>query len=192
MDTTEEKRRLRRQMASRRRAIPAAQAQAAARSVARLVAEQPEYRSAARVALYASLPDELPTGPLFERCRGEGKQVLFPRLVAEGLEFAAVEDPAMLQTGRFGVPEPGAARPRVELVAGDLVIVPGVAFDRSGNRLGRGGGSYDRAFPPDLPSPSRFGIAYAFQLVDEVPHGPDDRRVDAVVTEYGVFRRSFQ
>ncbi len=66
--------------------------------------------------------------------------------------------------------------------------MPGVAFDRRGRRLGRGGGHYDRVFPPATAAPLLLGVAFSFQLVDAVPVGPADRRVDGIVTELGIVR----
>jgi 5-formyltetrahydrofolate cyclo-ligase len=113
---------------------------------------------------------------------------LLPRVVAGRLEFAAVDDLATLETGRFGVLEPGAASSPVELTPSDLVFVPGVAFDRDGGRLGRGGGHYDRAFPSAPSAPVLVGVGFSLQLIERVPMGPLDRRVDGVITEVGVAR----
>jgi 5-formyltetrahydrofolate cyclo-ligase len=74
----------------------------------------------------------------------------------------------------------------VRLRPEDVVVVPGVAFDRAGHRLGRGGGFYDRAFANACPGPLRIGAAYMFQICSEVPHGSRDRSVDAIVTECGM------
>jgi 5-formyltetrahydrofolate cyclo-ligase len=72
---------------------------------------------------------------------------------------------------------------------GDLVLVPGIAFDAQGYRLGHGLGCYDAAFPPGAASPPLlFGVAYEFQIVESVPHGSRDRRVDAIVTERTIRR----
>jgi 5-formyltetrahydrofolate cyclo-ligase len=171
--------------------VPAAEAaRAASRIAARLLGE-PVLRSAPRVALYAALADEVPSRPLFEALVAAGKSCLFPR--AQGphaLAFARVTDWSELRPGRYGVLEPPAGAQAVALSEGDLVLVPGVAFDRAGHRLGRGGGFYDRAFPAGAPGgPRLWGIAYGFQLVDAVPHGPRDGRVEAVVTE-DVFQRA--
>lgn len=89
--------------------------------------------------------------------------------------------------GRFGVLEPPAGAPEEAPAVGDAVVVPGVAFDRAGGRLGRGGGHYDRAFPPGAPgAPLLVGFAHAFQLVECVPSDSHDRRMDAIVTERGM------
>jgi 5-formyltetrahydrofolate cyclo-ligase len=142
---------------------------------------------AARVALYAATPDELPTRPLFEGLTATRTVRLLPRIRGNALEFAAVERWDELRPGRYGVLEPPADRPRVALGPGDAVVVPGVAFDASGNRLGRGGGYYDRAFPPaDGAAPLLVGAGYAFQLLESVPHDSRDRAVDAIVSEVGL------
>lgn len=188
-DLAAEKAHLRRIVSQRRRAVPPAEAErAAARIAARLLVE-PVLRSARRIALYAALPDEVPSRPLFEALAVLGRPRLFPRVVRDaGLEFAVVADWSELQPGRYGVLEPPAQAEAAALAEGDVVLVPGVAFDRAGHRLGRGGGHYDRAFPAAAPSPPfLLGIAYELQLVDAVPHGEGDRRMQAVVTERGLY-----
>jgi 5-formyltetrahydrofolate cyclo-ligase len=187
-DPASEKRRLRRILSERRRAVPAAEAaRAASRIAARLLGE-PVLRSAPRVALYAALADEVPSRPLFEALVAAGKSCLFPR--AQGphaLAFARVTDWSELRPGRYGVLEPSAQASVIRPEAGDLVLVPGVAFDREGGRLGRGLGFYDRAFPVSAPRPPLLiGVAYQIQLIDAVPRVATDRRVDAVITEAGL------
>jgi 5-formyltetrahydrofolate cyclo-ligase len=135
------------------------------------------------VALYASLADELSTGPFAAKARRAGKALLWPRLAGRGLEFAParVED---LRPGRYGVPAPPPEIPAVALGPGDLLLVPGVAFDAAGRRLGRGGGHYDRVLAAsDGAVP--VGVGYAFQLVGEVPVEPHDRPVRAWLCEKG-------
>lgn len=176
-------------MARRLRAVPADRLAAAAALAARECLATPEFRAAHSVALYAALDDEVPTRPLFDAASAAGKRCLLPRCVDDVLEFAEVEQWDELQPGRFGVPAPPAhraPRPPSEL---ELVVLPGRAFDRLGNRLGRGQGYYDRTFGSRRPgSPVLLGLAYQVQLVETVPRGPDDRAVDLVVTEVGVVR----
>jgi len=181
VDLAARKAALRQTMAARRRARGPGLAAGAGVAVAARVEALDAFARAGRVALYAALPDELPTRPLFEAVRRHGKSALFPRLAGERLEFAPVERWEELRPGRYGVlePPPGAAGAGW----GDLVLVPGVAFDRTGHRLGRGGGTYDRTFAEAGEGVVLIGVAYEFQLVDEVPHGPGDRRLHAVVTE---------
>jgi 5-formyltetrahydrofolate cyclo-ligase len=187
-DLAAAKRRLRRLVSERRKAVAGEAAAGAAARIAAHLLEEPVLRGARRIALYAALPDEVPSRPLFEAFAALGKPLLFPRTTpGGGLEFAAVRDWSELVPGRYGVLEPPAQAPAQPLGEGDLVLVPGVAFDRAGRRLGRGRGFYDRAFP-SRGVPFLMGVAYEIQLVDAVPHGAGDRAVQAVVTERGVYR----
>ena len=187
-DPAAEKRRLRRVLSGRRQAVSPAEAARAASRIAERLRSEPTVRSARRVALYAALPDEVPSRPLFDALIALGKPCLFPRAQeAHALGFARVADWNELRPGRYGVLEPPAQAAVIRPEAGDLVLVPGVAFDRAGVRLGRGLGFYDRAFPASAPSaPLLIGVAYQIQLVDALPRVETDRRVDAVITELGL------
>lgn len=187
MSVEEAKRRLRRAMQAQRRALGAGPRAVAGEAVARRVQATPEWSAAERVALYVALPDELPTDALLRAVLGSGRTLLLPRAVGTGVEFAAQRDLGRLVRGRSGVAEPAPDAPAERLAPGDLVLAPGVAFDRGGGRLGRGIGAYDRALAAG-PRPPCFGLAFAFQLVDAVPVAPHDQRVDAVVTELEVVR----
>lgn len=167
----------------RERLPPAARA-AAGDAVARHVLAWDELRSGRRVALYSALPDEVPTAPLLHGLRQRGHLVLLPRIST--VDFAVCTDPETLVEGRFGILEPRAGAPASRLAADDLILVPGVAFDSAGGRLGRGGGWYDRALA--LHAGAVFGIAFHFQLVSVVPTRPWDRRVSGVFTERGLQR----
>lgn len=183
-DLEVEKRRLRHEMAARRRAVRRDEAEAAGREVAARLAGCPAFRAARRVAFYAALPDELPTRAAFDAARERGCCALFPAVEGERwLVFRPLERWEDLRPGRYGVPEPPKQGPAVQPVQGDLVLVPAVAFDAEGHRLGRGGGCYDAAFPPGGSAPLLYGVGFEFQVVDGVPHGSHDRRMDAIVTE---------
>ena len=96
----------------------------------------------------------MPSRPLFDALVAQGIPCLFPRVLEEhALAFARVTDWSELRPGRYGVLEPPALAAVTRPEEGDLVLVPGVAFDRAGNRLGRGQGYYDRAFPAGAPHP---------------------------------------
>jgi 5-formyltetrahydrofolate cyclo-ligase len=174
-------------MTSLRNAVPPEIARRAGAEVARRLIGLPELARPGRIALYAALAGELPTRSLFDALRQQGRTLLFPRCVGERLEFAATDRFEDLARGRYGVAEP--AGPAVPLVEDDVVVVPGLAFDDLGRRLGRGGGFYDRAFPPaPAAGPFLVGVAYEFQRLERIPAGREDRAVDAVVTECGMFR----
>jgi 5-formyltetrahydrofolate cyclo-ligase len=186
----ERKRALRAALAVRRRRVPPDVAAAAGRMVAAQLLTAPELEAAGCIGLYAALPDEIPTRLCFESLRRRGRPCLFPRMQGDrGLVFHRVDAWEELRPGRHGIPEPPESAPVLAPGASDVVLVPGVAFDAQGHRLGRGAGCYDAAFPPGAASPPLlFGLAYEFQLVDSVPHGSRDRRVDAIVTERTIRR----
>lgn len=157
----------------------------AGRAVASLVLRSPQLCTGRRVALYSSLPDEVPTGDMLEGLLERQHTVLLPRAGRNRqLEFALVHDPARLVPGPFGILEPSPDTPAELLHSRDLVLLPGVAFDAKGGRLGRGGGWYDRSLPLDVQA--LFGIAFHFQIIPCVPMAPLDRRVRGVFTEYGL------
>ncbi len=126
--------------------------------------------------------------PTFDAAAAAGKRILWPRVNAAGeLEVAPCEAPEGLVRGRLGVLEPSPEVERAELAEGDLLIVPGVAFTHAGERLGRGGGHYDRLLA-EARAAASIGVAFDIQIVREVPMEPHDRRVDWVVTENGIWR----
>jgi len=143
---------------------------------------------AERIALYAPLPDELSTSPLLASALAAGKHVLWPRLSAEGvLELAAAAPNELVRDGA-GFLAPPLDEPAVALSPADVVIVPGVGFTRAGDRLGRGGGHYDRLLAHC--AAASIGVAFDIQLVGELPTEPHDRGVDLVVTPGGMWRRA--
>jgi 5-formyltetrahydrofolate cyclo-ligase len=111
-------------------------------------------------------------------------------LAARGMVFASCDRVESLVPGRYGVREPAASIPGEALGADVLILVPGVAFDLRGGRLGRGGGVWDRALVETHGAPV-FGVGYDLQIVDRVPGEAHDRPVDALLTETGIrrFRR---
>jgi 5-formyltetrahydrofolate cyclo-ligase len=189
VDLEAAKDRLRREMAARRRGVRREEAEAAGLELAARLAECPAFLAARRVAFYAALPDELPTRVAFDAALERGCRALFPAVEGErSLVFRPLERWEDLRPGRYAVPEPPKAGPAVRLAQGDLVLVPGVAFDADGHRLGRGRGCYDAAFPAGASAPLLYGVGFEFQVVDAVPHGSRDRRMDAIVTERIILR----
>lgn len=184
MSVEEDKARQRLAMQERLRTVGREFRAEAGRAMARHVLAWPGLRPGRRVALFVALGDEIPTSALMEGLRGRGQPLLLPRAARNRLEFVEVSDEPPLIRGRFGVPEPDASTPPSELRAEDLVLVPGTSFDRTGGRLGRGGGWYDRSLVASLEDV--FGVAYSFQVVERVPVTERDRRVRGVFTEQGL------
>ena len=183
-DLDERKRRLRRELLARRRALADPAREAAGHAVVALLDTFEPFLRASTVALYAALPDELPTRPCFERLRRRGARVLLPRMAGERtLRFHPVDRWEELAPGRYGVLEPPAGSGGLPPGEAEVVLVPGVAFDPAGHRLGRGGGFYDAAFPPGGARPLLVGLGFELQVIEAVPCGSWDRTLDAVVTE---------
>lgn len=178
------KRQLRREMRELRRRVGPALRQAVGEAVARHVLAWPELRPGRRIALHSALPDEVPTERLMDALLRRGNQLLLPRAnEARGLDFARVSDLSILVEGSFGALEPPSCVPSEQLLPDDVVLLPGLAFDATGARLGRGGGWYDRSLPRYVTA--LFAIAFEFQLVPSVPTTVLDRRVRGVFTERG-------
>jgi len=161
-----------------------------ARAIAEHLVAAPEVRRAATVAVYVSVGTEPGTGPLLESLAATGKRVVLPVLLPDGdLDWAVYDGPASLVPARLGLLEPTGPRLGPDSVAtADVVLVPALAVDRSGVRLGRGGGSYDRALARVPEGTFVCALLYDGELLDEVPHADHDRRVTAVVTPRGVTR----
>ena len=144
--------------------------------------EQSEAFREARVVLaYYSLRDELFTHDFVQRW-ADKKAILLPKVVGDDLTLHRYTNAMSMSEGAFGIMEPCTPE-FTDYAAVDMVIVPGVAFDRLGNRLGRGRGYYDRLFASRLPQNIyKMGVCYPFQLVESVPTEPCDVQMDEVVT----------
>jgi 5-formyltetrahydrofolate cyclo-ligase len=146
----------------------------------------PAYRAASVVAAYASFGSEIDTSEFLARILTDGKQLLLPRVnsAQRVLELRHVVDlGADLVSGVWGIREPAERCPILSLTEIEFVLVPGVAFTASGTRLGYGGGFYDRLLASLDRRIARIAAAFQLQMVDQLPEGPRDQRVDQVVTQ---------
>jgi 5-formyltetrahydrofolate cyclo-ligase len=157
-----------------------------ARMLAEVLLTSAEVRRAATVAAYVSVGREPGTGPLLEGLVAAGRRVILPVLQPDlDLDWAVYSGPTALVSAGRGLLEPaGPLLGPDALATADLVLVPGLAVDRTGLRLGRGGGSYDRALP--RATGTTVVLLNSEEVLDEVPAAPHDRRVDAVATERGL------
>ena len=173
----------------RERAGSAVSAEAGDRAQEHFLREFPP-RAGMAAAMYCALAGEVPTDRIRRAYLAAGALLHYPRVAgSRTLVFHPHREGDGWETGPYGIPEPSnpaGVEPR--LSGWDIIVVPGLAFDRRGNRLGHGLGYYDR-FLGGLPeSVTRVGLAFAGQLVPEVPVDAWDVRVHAVVTEEGVIR----
>jgi 5-formyltetrahydrofolate cyclo-ligase len=169
--------------------IDAADAAERSAAIAGRLALTDAWNRADTVLCFLSMPHELDTAAMISGARAGGKTVAVPRVEVSDIRFVVMPpDAADLPRDPWGIPEPDPAWRPVDLAyaAHVLVAVPGLAFDRQGNRLGRGKGYYDRFLAgARLAAKSivALGVCFSEQLVDEVPNGERDQRIDGAVTE---------
>jgi len=181
---------LRDQLVTARNRRPLLEVSESAQAIAEHLLATPEIRRAATVAAYVSVGTEPGTGPLLDRLLAMGRRVVVPVLLPDyDLDWAVYDGPRSVVRARAGLLEPTGPRLGVEAVAtADVVLTPGLAVDRTGLRMGRGGGCYDRALGRVPVGTFTCTLLYAGELLDEVPAAPHDRRVTAVATPDGVTR----
>ena len=138
----------------------------------------PCFQSAKTVLLYYPMHNEVNLLPLIKKYKKE-KTFLFPVVQRKLMTACPYEGNAKMHRGKYNIPEPTTPPYRGEI---DLILVPGVAFDLQGNRLGRGGGYYDRFIKSQPHTTTLVGVAYDFQLVDKVPANRHDQKMHHVIT----------
>lgn len=159
------------------------------RKIHSFITELSKFQESKTIMSFLNFGDEVDTTPLAESILESGKRLILPRCASHGVLIPAEihdlkED---IEPGRWGIREPkkeGIIPVDPEGI--DLVIVPGAAFDRQGNRLGYGGGFYDRFFTRLRPETPKIALAFACQILPEIPLEPYDLKVDALATEEGV------
>jgi len=135
------------------------------------------WRAAGTVLLYHALPDEVDTQMLIDKAMFMDKKVLLPVVVGDDLELRIYQGPDSMRVGAYGILEPtGPVFPLSEYDSIDLAVIPGMAFDGYGNRLGRGKGYYDRLLPR-LRNAMKIGFCFPFQRVERVPAEAHDVKV---------------
>ena len=161
----------------KRRILTDEEVNSMSQAILQKVEELPEWRAAKTVLVYYPVKGEVNTRPLLEAWK-DSKTMLLPVAHRRTMEMRRYIGRKDLKKGRFGIPEPQTPEYTGDV---DLIIVPGVAFDRKLRRLGRGGGYYDRFLRRYKHIP-HVAVAYDFQIVKEVPAGWFDRKVTCVVT----------
>lgn len=188
----DEKKNLRAIMIACRDALTGGYASAMSESVERRVLASESYRAASAVVLYSAIGHEVSTDRISADAIASGRAVFYPRIdTATGTIVAQrIRDRAELARGAYGILEPPASADVLDRksFAKVLVCVPGVAFGLEGQRLGRGGGHYDRFIGQLGGEAITMGLAYSFQLLDRIPETGLDRRLNFIVTESDVHR----
>jgi 5-formyltetrahydrofolate cyclo-ligase len=174
---------LRERARAQRASIPTEVARAAANAASRIFIGRPEIAKVRSIALYSPIRDELSTQPLTIELVRRGLRLAFPRVIdSHHLALHWVVKLDELAAGTWGIHEPVASMPVANPGEIDLFVVPALAFDATGNRLGWGRGHYDTTLA-DHPDAIRVGYAYDQQLLDKVPASTSDAPMDLIVTE---------
>jgi len=195
MNRSAKKELIRRRLLEERRELPFETVYELSLRAQKRLLETSVFTDALRISLYCSSQNEVLTDEVFESARASGKEVFYPRVVFSGasrrLAFFRVRSLDDLSPGAYEIPEPAAGAELEDPAGFDLVVIPGVAFDEKGGRLGFGKGYYDMALEG---APCRkIALAYEFQVLknQEIPVEPHDVRVAAIVTEERIIRTGF-
>ena len=181
---SEQKKALRKEMRSRRASMSKEDRDIASHKIVSNLLNNPIYKSADTIMAYSSMPEEIQLNELFDNAFSNDKILAIPLIIGRGtmrpVFLPTVED---LVVGDFGIMTVRQdKRQFVEFDNIDCVIVPGAAFDRQGNRLGLGGGYYDR-FLQRVPNAKRVALSFDYQLLETVPAEPHDAKMDIIITE---------
>jgi 5-formyltetrahydrofolate cyclo-ligase len=182
---------LRKRMRGVRKTAPLEACAERSAKIVAVLAEHPAVKAAKSAALFWPIVErhEVDLRALDELLRARGARVAYPSIDPEtgDMVFRFVDDPTKLEEAGYGFSEPPKDAPAA--VGGDIdvVIVPALAVDPTGHRIGYGAGYYDRTLPKYAPPAAAIAVAYDWQLVAEVPATPGDVQVDAVVTDLRVF-----
>lgn len=197
----ETKKQIRTRVLREREALTADVREAYSQKILCLTVSHPLFQSAREIYCYASFREEVWTAGLMVEAWKAGKKIAVPRVAKEGhMDFYYIDSLEDLSPGYYGIPEPAGDSTRIALpesisatgmikddeIDGSqvLVLLPGAAFDKKGNRIGYGKGFYDRYLQAH-PKCRRIGLAYSAQCLEEIPAEPFDIRVEAVITEKG-------
>jgi len=177
-----EKHIIRQQLLARRRRLDEAACRDLSLQIQQRLIDSDCFSRAATLALYSPVHNEVRTDRLLRVAQTLGKRICYPRVCGEQLRFVAIGSAADLQSGTFGVAEPTSG-PVLSVEQIDLIVVPGVAFDRSGFRLGYGKGFYDRELSRKGCDAISVGLCYGFQICPTLPIEAHDQALDFLAME---------
>ena len=183
----ETKKQIRTEILKRRSALSKDEVADKSRAICRKIVSCEQFVQAESILLYLDFNHEVETGLIWEKAKKMGKHVAAPRLIGSQMVFARIQSEKDLIPGKWGIPEPKKNCPVIrEHDSRTVVIMPGVAFDCSRNRIGYGGGYYDRYFA-GYDSVYKIAAAYDLQIVEQVPAEPFDLKPDCIVTESHIY-----
>lgn len=142
-----------------------------------------EYKEAKGIFVYIGFGSEINTKILIEDALGDGKEVCVPKVIKKDMVFIKINSLENLVTSSYGILEPVGDKNNFNVDNLGLIIMPGLAFDKQGNRLGYGGGYYDKFLSNNKINVKKIALAYDFQILDKVPSEEHDIKVDSIITE---------
>jgi 5-formyltetrahydrofolate cyclo-ligase len=170
-------------MLLQRRQLPEAEVQHRSFAVQRRLQKLECYQQARTIAFYSPVHNEVSTVQLLRDALANRRTIVMPRVAGKALVFQLIHSLDDLAPGSFGILEPKTETEPIAMHQLDLIVLPGVAFDRRGHRLGYGKGYYDRALSAAGNQAKRVGLAYDFQLVEQLPVFEHDMQLDLLATE---------
>ena len=174
-----DKKQLRRMIRERKRAMTEAEIQSRSEALAQLLYASEAYRNAKTIYGYLPYNQEVRTVPMLEQALRDGKRVAVPKVFGDEMKFLYLQDLTQVAKGYAGIPEPIADEPVAEDKTA-LVLIPGLAFDPQGHRIGYGGGFYDKFLAAE-PNHPTLALCYEFQLLPKLETEEHDIPVDVVL-----------
>lgn len=174
-----DKKELRRQIREQKRAMTPEQIETASRRLGELFINTPQYKNAKTIYGYLPYNQEVRTVPMLEQALRDGKRVAVPKCYGDEMKFIYMDDLSKVEPGYADIPEPIADDPVAEDKTA-LVLMPGLAFTEKGDRMGYGGGFYDKFLAAEPEHPT-VALCYSFQMVDTLPTAEYDIPVDCVL-----------
>lgn len=174
-----DKQALRRQIRERKRAMTQQEIVSTSQKLGELFAASELYRQAKTIYGYLPYNQEVRTVPMLQRALDEGKRVAVPKCYDDEMKFIYLDDLSQVESGYCGIPEPIADEPVADDPAA-LVLMPGLAFTEKGDRMGYGGGFYDKFLAAE-PNHPTLALCYSFQMVEHIPTEEFDIPVDCVL-----------
>lgn len=142
-----------------------------------------EYKEAKGIFVYIGFGSEINTKILIEDALKDGKEVYVPKVIKKEMVFIKINSLENLVTSSYGILEPIGDKSNFNVDNLGLIVMPGLAFDKQGNRLGYGGGYYDKFLSSNKIDAKKIALAYDFQVLDKVPSEEHDIKIDSIITE---------
>ena len=178
---------LRQEFFQRRKKLSSQEVEEKSQAIKALLAKLPEYRTGQNISFYVSRENEVKTHEMIRDCLNEGKTVSVPVIEGKYIQLSELKDFNDLKPGAFNILEPGKKRV-INPAELDVIIVPGLAFDLQGNRIGFGRGYYDRLLRETSEQTLRVGLTFESQITDHLPCTDLDEPVNVIVTEKRIIR----